>query len=236
MKKNLNKTVALMTAMTVALSGCGNAGDSEQVAKNDVASNQNVTAEKSETSQTSAEGAEISFPLAETAELSFITSAEPGTTQEPNERIIFQRLEEATNVHINWTCYVADQFADKKNLALANASNLPDGLFTAGMSDYDLLRYADQGVIVAVDELIENHMPNLKKVLEDNPQYKAMVTAPDGHIYSFPWIEQLGSGKEAIQTIGGMPFINKRWLDELNLPVPETTEELAADHSNVFHY
>ena len=228
MKKNLNKTVALMTAMTVALSGCGNAGDSEQVAKNDVASNQNVTAEKSETSQTSAEGAEISFPLAETAELSFITSAEPGTTQEPNERIIFQRLEEATNVHINWTCYVADQFADKKNLALANASNLPDGLFTAGMSDYDLLRYADQGVIVAVDELIENHMPNLKKVLEDNPQYKAMVTAPDGHIYSFPWIEQLGYGKEAIQTIGGMPFINKRWLDELNLPVPETTEELAA--------
>ena len=29
-----------------------------------------------------------------------------------------------------------------------------------------------------------------------------MITAPDGHIYSFPWIEELGSGKEAIQAVG----------------------------------
>ena len=30
MKKRFSKTVALMTAMTVALSGCGNAGDKEK--------------------------------------------------------------------------------------------------------------------------------------------------------------------------------------------------------------
>ena len=53
-----------------------------------------------------------------------------------------------------------------------------------------------------------------------------MCTAPDGHIYSFPWIEQLGEGKEAIQAIGNIPYINKKWLDFLGLKVPETTEEL----------
>ncbi len=58
---------------------------------------------------------------------------------------IFQRLEEQTNVHIDWTCFVSDQFSDKKNLALAQFGNLPDGLFNAGMSDYDLLRYAKAG-------------------------------------------------------------------------------------------
>ena len=41
--------------------------------------------------------------------------------------------------------FVADQFSDKKNLALAQFGNLPDGLFNAGMSDYDLLRYAKAG-------------------------------------------------------------------------------------------
>lgn len=211
-KKNVSRMITLLVASAVMLSGCGNTV------------NEGATAQNAETGETT----EISFPLEETAELSFVTSAETGTTQEPNERIIFQRLEEETNVHINWTCFVSDQFSDKKNLTLANAKDLPDGLFTADMSDYDLLRYAKQGVIIPVEDLIENYMPNLKKILEENPEYKAMITAPNGHIYAFPWIEQLGSGKEAIQTIGGMPFINKKWLDELGLPVPETTDELKA--------
>ena len=72
---------------------------------------------------------EVQFPLKETEELSFITSAPATSTQDPNERIIFQRLEEQTNVHIKWTCFVSDQFSDKKNLALAQFGNLPDGLF-----------------------------------------------------------------------------------------------------------
>ena len=44
---------------------------------------------------------EVAFPLEETKELSFITSAPATTTQEPNEKLIFQRLEEQTNVHID---------------------------------------------------------------------------------------------------------------------------------------
>ena len=98
---------------------------------------------------------EVQFPLKEKAELSFITSAPATSTQNPNERIIFKRLEKETNVHIDWTCFVADQFSDKKNLALAQFGNLPDGLFNAGMSDYDLLRYAKQGIIIPLENLID---------------------------------------------------------------------------------
>lgn len=197
----------LAAGMVIGLCGCGNGGSSNNATSS-------IT--------------DFTFPLKEEATLKFITSAETGTTQDPNERVIFQRLQDETNVKIEWTCFVKDQFKDKKNLALANAKNLPDGLFDADMSDYDLLRYAKQGVIIPVEDLIDEYMPNLKKVLDENPQYREMITAPDGHIYAFPWIEQLGTGKEAIQSIGGMPFINKKWLDELNLPVPSTTEELEA--------
>ena len=45
---------------------------------------------------------DVSFPLKEKAELSFITSAPATSTQEPNERTIFERLEKQTNVHIDW--------------------------------------------------------------------------------------------------------------------------------------
>ena len=128
---------------------------------------------------------EVQFPLKETEELSFITSAPATSTQDPNERIIFQRLEEQTNVHIKWTCFVSDQFSDKKNLALAQFGNLPDGLFNAGMSDYDLLRYAKQGIIIPLENLIDKYMPNLQAVFEKYPEYRTMCTAPDGIFIHF---------------------------------------------------
>ena len=110
---------------------------------------------------------DVQFPLKETEELSFITSAPATSTQDPNKRVIFQRMEEQTNVHIDWTCFVSDQFSDKKNLALAQFGNLPDGLFNAGMSDYDLLRYAKQGIIIPLENLIDKYMPNLRLCLKN---------------------------------------------------------------------
>mgnify|MGYP000973632303 CR=1 FL=1 len=75
-------------------------------------------------------------------------------------------------------------------------------------------------VIIPLEDYIDKDMPNLKKVFEKYPEYKTMVTATDGHIYSLPWIEQLGEGKTAIQTVGGMSYINKKWLDFFGLEVP----------------
>ena len=170
---------------------------------------------------------EVQFPLKRTGRI-IIYHKCSGNLYAESERADYflKRLEKQTNVHIDWTCFVADQFADKKNLALAQFGNLPDGLFNAGMNDYDLLRYAKQGIIIPVEHLIDKYMPNLKAIFEKYPEYRTMCTAPDGHIYSFPWIEQLGEGKEAIQAIGNIPYINKKWLDFLGLKVPETTEEL----------
>ncbi len=169
---------------------------------------------------------DVSFPLQQEATLKVMTKAAAISTQNPEEKMIFQRIKEQTNVNIDWTCYVEDQFIDKRNLALAKKNSLPDILFNAEMGNVDLLKYSKQGVIIPVEDLIEKYMPNLKKVLDENPGYKKLITAPDGHIYSFPWIEQLGVGKEAIQAIGGMPYINKAWLDDLGLEVPKTTKDL----------
>ncbi|GAA3334511.1 hypothetical protein GCM10020331_102750 [Ectobacillus funiculus] len=88
----------------------------------------------------------------------------------------------------------------KRNLAVASG-DLPDAIIDAAYSDYDLLKLAKDGAIVPVEDLIEKYMPNLQKVLQDAPEYKAMMTATDGHIYSFPWIEELGSGKESIHSV-----------------------------------
>lgn len=169
--------------------------------------------------------AELQFPLAEKATLTGMISYPANTESNPNNRTIFKRLQEKTNVEIEWTAIQSDQWGDKITLAMANLDTLTDFVFTAGFGDNDLLRYADQGVIIPLEEYIDAYMPNLKTVFDKYPEYRSMSTAPDGHIWALPWIEQLGSEKTAIQTVGDMSFINKKWLDFLGLEVPQTVDE-----------
>ena len=169
--------------------------------------------------------ATLQFPLAEKAEISGLTSYPVGSESEPNNRTIFKRLEEKTNVHVNWKAIQSDQWGDKISLEMANLKTLPEFVFSASFNDTDLLKYAKQGVIINLEEYIDKYMPNLCKVFEQAPEYRTMCTDADGHIWALPWIEQLGYEKTAIQTIGNMPFINKWWLDYLKLDVPHTVDE-----------
>ena len=169
--------------------------------------------------------ATLQFPLAEKAEISGLTSYPVGSESEPNNRTIFKRLEEKTNVHVDWKAIQSDQWGDKISLEMSNLKTLPEFVFSAGFNDTDLLKYAKQGVIINLEEYIDKYMPNLCKVFEQAPEYRTMCTDADGHIWALPWIEQLGYEKTAIQTIGNMPFINKWWLDYLKLDVPHTVDE-----------
>lgn len=168
------------------------------------------------------------FPLSETQEISGLISYPSATEPDPNKRTIFRRLEEKTNVHVNWQAIPSDQWGDKIALQMVNYSTLPDFVFTAGFSDSDLLRYGDNGIILPLENYIDRYMPNLTKIFEDYPEYKTMCLDEDGHIWALPWIEQLGAEKTAIQTVGDMGFINKKWLDFLGLEVPRTVDEFEA--------
>ena len=172
--------------------------------------------------------ATLQFPLAETATIKGLTNFPAGTESEPNNRTIFKRLEEQTNVHVEWKTIQGDQWGEKIALEMANVKTLPDFVFNAGFSDTDLLKYAKQGVIINLEEYIDKYMPNLCKVFEQAPEYKAMCTDENGHIWALPWIEQLGYEKTAIQTIDYMSFINTSWLEYLNLKMPENVDEFKA--------
>ena len=168
---------------------------------------------------------ELAFPLKEKTVISGLTSFPPNTESNPNNRTIFRRLQEKTNVEVKWTAIQSDQWNDKITLAMANPKTLADFVFNASFNDSSLLKYADQGIIIPLENYIDSYMPNLKAVFDKYPEYRAMCTDSNGHIWGLPWIEQLGSGKEAIQVIDNMSFINKKWLDALGLKVPNTIEE-----------
>ena len=211
MKKKLFKRLTaagLALGMAIPLTACGGNG----VQLND---GQFQEVDKSE----------LEFPLKETTTITGLTSYPANTESDPNNRTIFKRLEEQTNVHVEWTAIQSDQWADKISLSMANPKKLADFVFNADFNDSDLLKYADQGIIIPLEEYIDAYMPNLSAVFEKYPQYREMCEDSEGHIWGLPWIEQEGAGKEAIQTVGNMGFINKKWLDYLNLEVPQTVDE-----------
>ena len=169
--------------------------------------------------------ADLQFPLAEKATLTGMTQYPANTESDPNKRTIFKRLQEKTNVEIEWKAIQGDQWGEKITLAMADTNTLTDFIFSAGFGDNDLLRYADQGVIIPLEDYIDAYMPNLKAVFDKYPEYRKMSTDTNGHIWALPWIEQLGSEKTAIQAVGDMSFINKKWLDFLELEIPTTVDE-----------
>ncbi|WP_191013799.1 extracellular solute-binding protein [Treponema zioleckii] len=169
--------------------------------------------------------AELAFPLKEKTVITGLTSFPANTEPNPNERTIFKRLQEKTNVEVKWTAMQSDQWNDKITLAMANPKTLADFVFNASFNDSNLLKYAEQEIIIPLEEYIDAYMPNLKSVFDKYPEYRAMCTDANGHIWGLPWIEQLGSGKEAIQVIDNMSFINKSWLDFLGLEIPTNIEE-----------
>ncbi len=206
----LLKKGAILALSTILLAGCGGG---------------NGGGNGGGSASTDVDPATLAFPLAEKAEISGLTSFPVGTESDPNKRTIFKRLEEATNVHVNWKSIQSDQWGDKIQTEMSNIKTLPEFVFSAGFSDTDLMKYAKQGVIINVEDYIDKYMPNLKKVFEQAPEYRNMCMDTDGHIWALPWIEQLGYEKTAIQTIDNMPYINKAWLDFLGLEVPKTTDD-----------
>ncbi|KGA95999.1 ABC transporter substrate-binding protein [Alkalihalobacillus alcalophilus ATCC 27647 = CGMCC 1.3604] len=202
--KKIVKAMSTLVVSTVVLVGCGN---SENTWSEDYGL------------------ADVEFPLEEQVSLKFLTSSSPLAPADPNEKLIYERLEEKTNVHIEWRNFVGEAFGERRNLAMSSGE-MPDAIINSEYSDYELLNLAEDEAIIPLNDLIDNYMPNLQKVLEEAPQYRAMMTAPDGNIYAFPWIEELGEGRESIHSVDNFPWINVEWLEELGLEMPTTTDEL----------
>lgn len=134
----------------------------------------------------------------------------------------FQELEKNTNVVIDWNMSTSDGWNEKKSLMFAS-NELPDAFYGQNiLMDTDIIKYGTQGILMPLNDLIDQYAPNLKAILEENPVYKKQITAPDGNIYALPTINELNPA-----TYDKL-FINKVWLDKLGLEIPTTTEEFRA--------
>ena len=166
--------------------------------------------------------AENTYPLTDSGETFKLIIRMRPLHSDANEMELFQRMEEYTGVHIDWEQIPQAEYDEVKDLRLGSNKNLPEGFFGKfSLSTSDLVVYGSQGVLIPLNDLIDQYAPNLKALFERRPDIKAMVTAPDGNIYSTPYVQEGEDG-----TIASNIMINVTWLERLGLQKPTTLVEL----------
>ncbi|MEK4368620.1 ABC transporter substrate-binding protein [Paenibacillus sp. FSL R5-0473] len=134
-----------------------------------------------------------------------------------------KKMEEKFDIQFNWTTVPFDGAAEKRQISLASG-DYPDLYllipWVDRFSQTDLLKFGQQGVILPLNDLIEEHAPNIKKVLESNDYYRAMNTAPDGNIYGLTGLNECFHC-----SYPNKMWVNTKWMEQLGLTEPTTTEE-----------
>ncbi|KAF0818620.1 ABC transporter, substrate-binding protein (cluster 1, maltose/g3p/polyamine/iron) [Bacillus sp. ZZV12-4809] len=135
------------------------------------------------------------------------------------EMAFFKEMNELTNIDFKFTTATSDQFKQKKQLAFSSLE-LPDVFFGGQFTASEEVDYGSQGLLIPLEDLIDKYAPNLKKVMEKYPDLKASITAPDGHIYTLPGIDNLSHSQAPLT------WMNGYWLENVGAERPESTEEL----------
>lgn len=128
-----------------------------------------------------------------------------------------KELEKQTGIHVEYKHQNGD-YDEWMNLLFADADyddiiqhwweNYPGGIEAA---------YND-GIIIELNDIIDQYMPNFKAFLEANPDIARMIRNDQGVYYKVP------SANEASSAGYGLT-IRQDWLDELGIEMPTTIDE-----------
>ncbi|MFS0725214.1 hypothetical protein [Paenibacillus sp. 1P07SE] len=130
---------------------------------------------------------------------------------------IWDYVEEKTNIRVEVEI-VKDK--DKADLMFASG-DFPDLIMNVGINPNQMANAVEGGSFVEMKPLLEEYAPTWNKFMEDNPLVYNGSLATNGKLYSLPYIDFAPFDRD----LRDQWIIMGNWLEELNLPVPQTTEE-----------
>ena len=216
-KKALTILLALALTLTL-LAGCGGSGgggDNATTAGDGEAAD---TAKAGDDSGINAEG----YPIVNDKITFKMMGAKHPIHGEWKDMVFFKEMEKLTNIAFDFDTPTLEAFEEKKNLAL-NGGTYADVLFGALLTRDQQVKYGTQGILIPLEEYVDQYCPNLSKLFNDYPEVKQSVTAPDGHIYALP---QYTVAPIAMTPSG---WVNAKWLKAMgktSADLPKNTDEL----------
>lgn len=208
MRKKIQKTTALVLAasMTVGLAACGSSNSETKEADSSAKSEEKSTVEVNETG----------YPI--TSEEITVTAAGPMPSgcEDWTQLAVIEEYAERLGIRLDCELYQTDW---ETQLTLKVASDeLPDLIMGSGMNVSDVNEWGSEGYFLDLSEYLDL-MPNLQAYFEEYPELKAYCTTSEGNIYGLPRIKIDMTDRLT------RSFINRQWLENLNLEVPTTLDE-----------
>jgi len=135
-----------------------------------------------------------------------------------NDYPVLQRLEEVTNIHVDYITYGYDNYFDNFNIGVATGE-MPDFyMVTGSVAAWD--GHGANGVVILLEDLIAQNAPFITQRFNEWPDSKKSVTSLDGHIYTLPYynmIKNTGNGNNM--------YMNLTWQERSGLGAPKTTDD-----------
>ncbi|MBA2943717.1 ABC transporter substrate-binding protein [Paenibacillus sp. CGMCC 1.16610] len=142
---------------------------------------------------------------------------------------MYKELEKVTGVKVEFQHPPLEvpQAQEQFNLMVAT-NELPDVIEASwGATSGAVVRYPggpEKAIldkkIIKLNDLIDKYAPNLKKLLNEYPDWKKQISTDEGSIYAFPFLR----GDDKVRVFFG-PSVRQDWLDKLGLKMPTTIDE-----------
>lgn len=150
----------------------------------------------------------------------WVQNNRPDTLKDYNDIAAYKKLEEITGVHVIWEHPASGEVEQQFNLMMTS-DKLPDVIERTWTSvPGGPEKYIKDKKIVALNDYIDKYAPNLKQILDENPEWRKMITTDEGNIYVFPFIRS-----DAYNLTFFGPILRGDWLEKLDLEIPETIDE-----------
>lgn len=165
--------------------------------------------------------AAVRYPIATGASLTYWLQSPTTLKSQITDVPFYQEWQKHTGVTVKFS-EVSSAQASEAFSVLLSSGDLPDVI------EYNWLKIPggpekalEEGYILKLNDLIDQHAPNLKKYLQENPEVDKLVKTDNGDYYAFPFLQP--EGGRTTQWTG--PVLRKDWLEELKLEVPTTIDE-----------
>jgi len=131
-----------------------------------------------------------------------------------------QNLQKKTGIEVEYMHPSSGSYQETLNIVLASGE-YPDMIeYSWPTYPGGVVKLYNDGVILELTELMEEHAPNLTNYYRQNPEIARQVKSDDGKFYLMPFIR---GSKELRHTSG--PVLRADWLKKAGLEPPKTIAE-----------
>ena len=237
MKKKIVKrllAMGLTAAMALSMAACGSdngpadntssAGSSGSTGESSSGAESNVQSSENSGSTT----AEKTWP----DDVTLTYYIRGGTAEyEPylyKDLVGINKIQEETGINIDFDVICGDSEAiQTQYLAMLSSGNYPDVIQWLNDESYSggVGQLYKDGIIIELNDLIDNYMPNLKAILEKYPNLAKDMANDDGQYLYFTKLNSLSNIDDLMSITYWGFLMRKDWLDNVGMKAPTTMDE-----------